>query len=58
MEQTSWFDWGREKDPIFIELQKLSHQSTVYISPFTITKNPYGLYEMESPDTHDCKIVR
>ncbi|RWZ52185.1 hypothetical protein EQV77_15915 [Halobacillus fulvus] len=54
MKQTSWFDWLEERDPIYVELQKLIDESTIYIAPFTIRKNAHGLYEIESHDTFDC----
>ncbi|MBH0231706.1 hypothetical protein LCL89_13085 [Halobacillus yeomjeoni] len=56
MEQTSWFDLlGNDVDPIYLELKKFSDgQTTVHIRPFTITKNRYDLYEIETEGIHDC----
>lgn len=54
MEQTSCFDWMEDSDPIFVELQKLAQESSVDIPPFTITRNRYDLFELESSDVHDC----
>lgn len=54
MEQASWFDERKENDPLFLELQRVDHQAQVYIAPFTIRKNEFGLYEIEDVHTHDC----
>ncbi|ARI79041.1 hypothetical protein [Halobacillus mangrovi] len=56
MEQASCFELLEDEwDPIYVELQKFSQaQNVVHISPFTITKNDYDLYEIESEGIHDC----
>ncbi|MGP4076742.1 hypothetical protein [Halobacillus sp. K22] len=57
MEQGSWFELAEDEwDPIFLELQRFSNDNcrTITIHPFTITKNNYGLYEIENEEVHDC----
>ncbi|UOQ44415.1 hypothetical protein MUN89_21760 [Halobacillus salinarum] len=55
MDQTTIFELnGNQSDPVYEELSKLRDITQVKIGPYTITKNQFGLYEIESKGIHDC----
>lgn len=55
MEQASWFDFKMETDPLFKELERLDTEDKVQVAGYTLSKNEFGLYEIEGPDSFDCR---
>ncbi|WP_173916401.1 hypothetical protein [Halobacillus sp. Marseille-Q1614] len=56
MEQTSLFDnQASANDPLFQMLSQLECGMSLMVSSFKVTRNTYGLFEIENNEVHDCK---
>ncbi|MFQ3545102.1 hypothetical protein Q7A53_13550 [Halobacillus rhizosphaerae] len=56
MEQSSMFDFfGADSDPVYKELNKLvPGEESIQIGEYKVSKNKFGLYEIETAEIHDC----
>lgn len=43
---------GYENDPLYIQIKKLKQNEKIKVDEFVITKNNFGLFEVESEQIH------
>ncbi len=55
MEQICLFQQDSSSDPLFDLLQQVEYERPVIIADYKISKNRYGLFEIESREVHECR---